>query len=125
MHGVGAAPPAGIDDFLHVEIGLGAGTSPEGDRRIRLAHERRIRVRIGVHGNGADPQLVCRADDAPGYLAAIGDEDPRDRPAHIRHVPNSLVPSTRLLKQADSAMATTVRVSRGSIMPSSETREVA
>jgi len=33
------------------------------------------RVDIGVDGNGLDPKLAARPDDADGDLAAVGDED--------------------------------------------------
>src|SRR5262249_37323359 len=93
---------------------------------ICLVHERRVGVALGIDGDGADAHRVRRAHDAPRDLAAIGDQQPADRrQCYIRHVPNSLVPDTTLLWQADSAMPRMGRVSRGSIMPSSETREVA
>ena len=96
------------------------------DGRVRVAHERRTGVSIRVDGHGGDAHVVGTADDAPGNLAAVGDEQPRNGPnGHIRHVPNSFVPWTLLLWHADSDIAMTSRVSRGSIMPSSETREVA
>ena len=44
---------------------------------------------------------------------------------HIRKTPKVLAPLTVLLKAALSAIASAVRVSRGSMMPSSQTRPVA
>ena len=36
----------------------------------------RITVGVGVHGDAGDTQLLARADDAHGDLAAVGDQDP-------------------------------------------------
>src|SRR5205085_5132372 len=89
-------------------------------------HERRIGVAVGIDGNRADPHSVGGAHDTPRDLATVGDQQPANGfYRYIRHVPNSLVPDTTLLWQADSAMPRIVRVSRGSIMASSDTRDVA
>ena len=98
MHGVGAGAAAGVDDLAHIQVSLPGSASVQGDRAARLPHEGRIGVTIGVHGHGVDAHAVGGAQDAAGNLAAVGNEQPADRlDLHIRHVPNSLVPSTLLL----------------------------
>ena len=70
----------------------------------------------------ADAHRGGGPDDATGYLAPVRDKQRCD---HSRNTPYPLAPCTGALWHADSAMAITVRVSRGSMMPSSATRPVA
>jgi hypothetical protein len=44
------------------------------DGLVRLLHMQGVTVRIGIDGDGSNPQLPCRFDNPAGNLAAIGDE---------------------------------------------------
>ena len=127
-----------------VEFGVrdtGAGIPPEQLARI---HEPFHDSESGAHkldGVGLGLAIVY------GYAALLGVEvsvcsmvghgtsfrldvprrysSPDDRPPYIRNTPNVSAPATTLLNAAESAMPSTVRVSRGSITPSSHSRAVA
>ena len=43
----------------------------------------RFLVGVGVHGDGLDAEIAAGPDDAQGDLAAVRDEDPRERPAAV------------------------------------------
>src|SRR5258708_11459720 len=48
---------------------------PDADRLVGEAHRQRVAVRLAINGDGADAQLLARADDAQGDLSAIGNQD--------------------------------------------------
>ena len=127
MHGPGAAPHTGIDHLVDIQVAVRGRAAAQGNGTVRIVDEGGVDIALGIDRNRRDAEFARRLDDAAGDLAPVGDEQPGDGfdGAYIRHVPNSLVPSTLLLQQADKDMAITRRVSRGSIMPSSDTREVA
>ena len=124
-----------------VEVGRGeTGTgSAQRHRRVGLTHVRAPRVVGRVHGHGLAAGVVRAADDAAGDFAAVGHEHPaqrpgrggrRGRPGRTRGhqcltTPKTAVPRTGAECTAVSATARTVRVSRGSMMPSSHSRPVA
>ena len=74
MDGVGAGALAGGKHLFRIEIGFGGGAAVEGDGRVGLPHKGRAGVAVRVHGNRADAHVMRRADDPPGNLAPIGDE---------------------------------------------------
>ena len=127
VNGLGAAQYAGMEQLVDVQVAFRGRATAEGDGAVGIVDEGRVDIALGIDRHGGYAELARRPDDAAGDLAPVGDEQPGNRldGPYIRHVPNSLVPSTRLLQQADSDMAMTMRVSRGSIMPSSDTRDVA
>ena len=123
-----AAAPGRVEDLSDVEVALGRRATAQRDRLVGLAHERRVGVAVGVDGDRAQAHLAGGAHDAPRDLAAVGDEQAAEagrRRHHIRQTPYPAAPLISLLWQAESDRPMTVRVSRGSMMPSSETREVA
>ena len=84
MDGVDLVLPGQGDDAVDVEIGadrLAGLADPVGLVGLEAVQGEAILVR--VDGHGADAQLMGRAEDANGDLAAIGDqqlpERPRDR----------------------------------------------
>ena len=87
MDGVDVVLPGQGDDAVDVEIGA--------DRLARLADAVGLvgleavqgeAVLVGVDGDGADAQLVGRAKDADGDLAAVGDQQLANRPnRRLRH----------------------------------------
>ena len=125
--------------------------SPDGSRRSRCrarpaapchragttrpgsTHRGRRRGRPSRHAARHDPapsryrRCRCRAARGAGDpdrdLAAVGDQQAADH--QCRQIPYSRVPSTTLLCAAEIANASTVRVSRGWMIPSSHTRPVA
>ena len=78
-----------------------------------------VGVGVGIDRDGGDPHPAGGVDDAAGDLAAVGDEDPGEH--HIRNTPKR-VSSIGAFSAARSDRATTSRVVRGSMMPSSQSR---
>ena len=120
----------------HAEVRLAARRGADAHRLVGLADVRRGRVGVGVDGDAGDAHRAQRPQHAPGDLAAVGhqhlSESVDSRRPHValtsRNTPPhraSVVPRRRPEWTADSAMPSTVRVSRGSMMPSSHTRPVA
>ncbi len=122
VDGVGSGGGGRRQQRIDVQVGLRGGAPRQGHRPVRLGDERRAGVTLGVHGDRADPHRGGGPDDAAGDLAPVRDEQRGD---HSRNTPYPRAPCTGPLWQADSAMASTVLVSLGSMMPSSATRPVA
>ncbi|CDZ87083.1 hypothetical protein RHRU231_210009 [Rhodococcus ruber] len=130
MDGVRAGSAGGIENFLPHQIRLGATRSADRDGEVGIGHMRGPRVGIGVHRDRADSHCPGGTDDTSRDFPAVGDEQGADRtlihnPSHNRNVANRAVPVTGAEWVADRARPSTVRVSRGSITPSSHTRPVA
>lgn len=116
VHGVGAGRAGGRDDRLGVEVVVGLG---QPHARVGLGHVRRGGVRVGVDGDGSHAQPPAGGEHPAGDLAAVGDQHSSDHGAHIRKTPKFDVPLIGPLAMADRHIPSTVRVSRGSITPSS------
>jgi hypothetical protein len=117
MHGVGARRPRGGNQRVGVEIVAGLRQPHPG---VGLGHMRRIRIRVGVDGDRAQAEAPAGGEDPPGDLAAICYQNSSDtHDAHIRKTPKFDVPLIGPLAMADKQIPSTVRVSRGSITPSS------
>src|SRR5271165_340792 len=103
------------------------GAGGRGRRDDEVATQVGIGVRIGVDGDGGEAERV-RGLYYPGRdLAAVGDQQLGDgcgHQHHIRKTPKPRRPATGPLCTADRARPRTVRVSRGSMMPSSYRRAV-
>src|SRR6185436_1024987 len=118
------------DDRVGTQVGLRGRRPPERDRLVGLEGERSPAVRLGEDGDGADPELAAGAEDPPRDLAAVGHEHLADRlhagtgHAYIRKTPKRSVPRTSAEWTAERARPRTVRVSRGSTIPSSHIRAV-
>ena len=127
MDGLRAARARRLDDAGDVEITLASGRRPDVHRLVRLPYVARRRVGIGEHRDGAQAQPARSAKDAARDLAAIGNQETLDhaplrfRPPYIRNTPKG-AGSAGALPAAASARASTRRVSRGSITPSSHSR---
>src|SRR5262249_9652050 len=67
------------DDGVDLEIAVARRRRPDAHRLVRLAHMERVGVRVGVDRDGLDAEPLAGADDAARDLAAIGDEDLRER----------------------------------------------
>ena len=64
--------PRGRDDGVGFEIAFGRRRGTDADRLVGEAHRETVLIRFAEHGDGAQPELFRRADDAHGDLAAIG-----------------------------------------------------
>ena len=117
VHGVGAGGAGRGDDGLGVQIVIGLRQPYPG---IGLGDVRRGGVRVGVDRDGAQTQPPAGGEDPSGDLAAVGNQHSSDsHEAHIRKTPKFDVPLIGPLAMADKHIPSTVRVSRGSMTPSS------
>ncbi len=117
VHRVGAGGAGGGDDGLGVQIVVGLRQPHPG---VGLGDVRRGGVRVGVDGDGAQAESPAGGEHPPGDLAAVGDQHSSDSIVHhIRKTPKFDVPLIGPLAMADKHIPSTVRVSRGSITPSS------
>ena len=117
VHRVGSGGARGRDDGLGVQIVVGLRQPHPG---VGLGDVRRGGVRVGVDGDGAQAQPPAGGEHPPGDLAAVGNQHSSDsHGVHIRKTPKFDVPLIGPLAMADKHIPSTVRVSRGSITPSS------
>ncbi len=122
MDGVGAGLAGGGEKSVDGEIRLGEGCGAQPDCHRGLADVGCRRIGIGVDRHGLVPEPVGGADDPPGDLTPIGDEDPH---RHIRYTsPGPGAGSSWMAARARQSPSTS-RVSAGSMMPSSQSRDVA
>ena len=88
----------------------------------------RVAVGLGIDRDGRDPEPARGADHPTGDLSAIGDQDLAEQ-AHIRKTPkrvgSSAKPEIGALRLAEIANARVIRVSTGSMTPSSHSRALA
>jgi hypothetical protein len=116
VHAVGAGANGGSHDQVAAQVGVGRRGTRQPDGDIRLADERRVGIRVAVDGDGAHAPLRCCTEDAARDLPAVGYQ----HALHSRNTPKpSCTPRISSLPMTDSASPRTVRVSRGSMMPSS------
>ncbi len=114
---VGAGGAGRRDDGLSVEVVADVRQPHAG---VGLADVGRGGVRVGVDGDGAHTQPAAGGEHPPRDLAAVGYQNSRDwHRCHIRKTPKLDVPLIGPLAMADKHIPSTVRVSRGSITPSS------
>ena len=78
VDGVAPRRLAGGDDRRDVEVALPRRRGADADRAIGHADVERVRVRGRVDRDRLDPEVVERADDADGHLAAVRDQDSRE-----------------------------------------------
>ena len=117
---VGARRPGRGDQLAGIQIPVAA---LEPDPGVGLPNVRGGGVRIGVDGDGADAEPPAGGEHPPGDLAPVGDQNRAMRfvwkRSFIRKTPKFDVPLIGPLAMADKHIPSTVRVSRGSITPSS------
>ena len=75
VDGVAARRLAGGDDRGDVQVALVRGRRPDADGAVGHADVERVGVGGRVDGDRLDAQVVERADDADGDLAAVRDQD--------------------------------------------------
>ena len=82
----------GGDHALDVEVRLGRGWGTDAKCDVGLAHERLVRVGVGVHGDGPHVHAPRRAEDAARDLTAVRDEERRHH-FGLRRSRNDRMPS--------------------------------
>ena len=87
MDGVGAALPGHVQDLLDAQVGVdGPLAAPDQVRLVRLVAMLRDAVLLAVDADGADAELVARAEDADRDLAAVRAQHLAKRDdGHARH----------------------------------------
>ena len=68
-----------LDDAVAAQVALGRRPRPEQVGLVRDGDVQLVAIGLGVDGDGRDPELAERAEDADRDLAAIGDEHLRER----------------------------------------------
>ncbi len=114
------------EHLVAVEIAFANGGRTDADRLISHPHVQRATVGFRVHGDGAQTEPSRGANDAAGDLAAVGNQDALEHGlSHILKMPKGVSPSSGRHVAAASARASTLRVSAGSITPSSQSLALA
>ena len=71
---VRAGRSGGLDERRGVEVALARARRPDVHSLVGSAHVERRLVRVGIHGDGGEPELAAGADDANGDLAPVRDK---------------------------------------------------
>ena len=87
MDRLGARPQRRLDDAVAPQVALGRRPLADEVRLVRGGDVERAAIGLGVDGDGADPELAERPEDPHGDLAAVGNEDLRERPAWDAYSP--------------------------------------
>ncbi len=117
VYRVGTGRAGRRDDRLGIQIVADARESNPG---VRLGDVWGVGVGVGVDRDSAQAEIAAGREHPPGDLAAVGHQNSSDFHArHIRKTPKFDVPLIGPLAMADRHIPKTVRVSRGSITPSS------
>ena len=69
---LGARAAGDIEDLLDAQVVLGGGPVAEVVGLVGALDVGRVAVELGVDGDAGDAELLERADDADGDLAAVG-----------------------------------------------------
>ena len=113
-----------LHDQITTQIAVRNRCRTKANRLIRHRHMKRLCIGIGINRDRADPHGTGGADHAAGNLAAVGDEDFSEHCHHILNTPKR-VSSIGAFIAAASDNASTSRLLRGSMMPSSQSRALA
>ena len=84
MDGLGTGPLDDLEDLLGVEVTLRGRLPAEGIGLVGQPGVQRVAVEVGVHGDGANAQLLAGADDTDSDLAPVGDQDLGEHGANLR-----------------------------------------
>ena len=84
VDGVGAGARRDVEQLVDDEVGLAGRRAAEGVRLVGDLHVLGVAVRVGVDRDRADAGVLAGAGDPDGDLAAVGDEDLRERPGGVR-----------------------------------------
>jgi len=105
-----------------VEVGLLGSRTRQSHDPVELTNPQSSLFVLSAGAKGHDAERPTRPCDAACDLPPVGDEEAAD---HSRNTPKLSAPRIGAYLVADNAIASTQRVSRGSMMPSSTTRPVA
>ena len=75
MDRIGARLVRGLEDAVDAEIALAYGRRADAHRLVGEGNVRGVLVGVGIDRDGAIAHRLGRAHDAPGDLAAVGDQD--------------------------------------------------
>ena len=75
MNGVHAMPARGVENAFDVEVAFARRRRAQMRSLIGFANVKSGAVGVGIDGDGANPHLAQRTDDAQRDLAAIGYQD--------------------------------------------------
>ncbi len=75
MNGFGVGDFGGADHRWNVQIAARALGRADADGFVRKTRVEAVAVGFGIHGDGADAQILAGADDAQGDFAAVGDQN--------------------------------------------------
>jgi hypothetical protein len=76
-----ARRPGCLDDAARLQVALARGRGADMHRLVGHRHMHGPRIGIGIDGDGGDAHPPCRAHDADGDLAAVGDQYLPEHPA--------------------------------------------
>src|SRR4051812_42416352 len=102
MNGIRGRDFRGADDGRDVEVAERGRGGPDAHRFIRKADVQRVRVCLGVNGDGGDPELATRSNDADGNLTAIGNQY---FAKHLGEALSALLDLEQLLAELDALAA--------------------
>ncbi len=126
-----AGQACGIEQGITAQVALTCGGRTNVDGFVGQPHVARVAVSIGIHRHGGDAEAAAGGDDATGDFATVGDQDFGEHgnrlghgTGYMRNTPKRVCCGAAL-RLADSARASTRRVSAGSITPSSHRRALA
>ena len=123
MDRLGATAAGGIEDRRDVQIAVPRRRRPDRPGLFGQLDMQRIPVCFGIDCHRRDPEPPRGANDPAGDFPTIGDQDLAEQ-AHIRKTPKR-VGSVGALRLAEIANAKVIRVSAGSMTPSSHSRALA
>jgi hypothetical protein len=75
MNGGSAGGAGRFDDAFNLQIAVARRRRADPVGLIGHSDEHRVRIGVGIHRDGPDPEAFRRTDDAAGDLAAIRDQD--------------------------------------------------
>ena len=123
MHGLGSGARGGVQNGVTGQVARSRRRETKPDSDVSVADVPGASVGVAVHGHRAHAHRAQRADHPHRDLAPVGHHNGVEHATHIRKRPKPLGGSGALA-QADSASPSTIRVSAGSITPSSHNRAV-
>ena len=121
VHRVRAGAPGRIEHASDVEVGLLSRGPRQRHVRVREPHVQRVAVRFRAYRHRHKAPSSRHARMMRTAISSVRDQDRVH--AYMRNTPGCM-PSIGALRAADSASPRTVRVSAGSMTPSSHSRAV-
>ena len=112
-----------VEDRITLQIALRRGRRSDAHGLVGELNVHGVRIGFRTDRHRANAEAARRPDDTNGDLAAIGNEDLVEH-VYIRKTPN-VVRSIGAFIAAEMPSPSTMRVSTGSMMPSSHSRALA